>query len=391
MKDSRNEKLFKIKTHFKGKSCTITRFLGPIDIKYVDIHSEINGYEVTIIGKNLFMNYSDLIGVTIPDSVIKIDASAFENCDELTNVIIPNGVTTIGNSAFYACSSLNTITIPNSVNDIGKYAFGANISLERVYYCGTEEEWNNIKMGEGNVKLLSTRIVFLNEDNKSNMKRYEKEKYNTCLVTKENRKLFGYTNESLKNLVISEAIHNFGKNFSVVGIKDEGFKDCTNIVTVTIPDTVSTIGVRAFKGCELLYRVYFGKNPSLFDLCDSAFEGCIRLTNIIIPKTVQIIGKDVFTGCKCLYAIDVDENNTGYSSVDGVLFNKNKTLLIRYPEGKTETEYIIPDTVLSINEGAFRNCTSLTNIILPDSVMFIGCGAFEGCSELKQIHILIEL
>ena len=94
-----------------------------------------------------------------------------------------------------------------------------------------------------------------------------------------------------------------------------------------------------------------------------------------------------FSECEKLSAINVSSGNNNYISIDGVLFNKDKTELIQYPAGKSETTYTIPDSVTEIESGAFFGCTSLSGIEIPDSVTEIGSSAFFGCTSLSSIEI----
>lgn len=120
---------------------------------------------------------------------------------------------------------------------------------------------------------------------------------------------------------------------------------------------------------------------------DSTFSNCSSLTLIEIPNSVTNIGTDSVISCSSLTSINVSENNSYYSSENGVLFNKDKTELIKYPNGKTETEYIIPDSVTSIGGSTFIECTNLTSITIPNSVTEIGNSAFMGCIALEEINI----
>ncbi len=144
-------------------------------------------------------------------------------------------------------------------------------------------------------------------------------------------------------------------------IGDSAFRSCSSLTSVTIPDSVTSIGLFSFYGCSL--------------------------TEITIPKSVTSIGMWPFYCCLSLTDINVDSDNANYSSIDGVLFNKDATELIVFPNGKTETEYTIPDTVTSIEVGAFEVCYNLTNITIPNSVTDIEGNAFSNCISLTEITI----
>ena len=111
-----------------------------------------------------------------------------------------------------------------------------------------------------------------------------------------------------------------------------------------------------------------------------------NLTKVIIPDSVKSIGSDAFSWCTSLESIDVNPNNSKYSSKNGVLFDKTRTELIRYPAGKTDDRYDVPDSVESIGEDAFSGCTSLESVTIPDSVKSIGLYTFLGCSSLESVY-----
>ena len=126
-----------------------------------------------------------------------------------------------------------------------------------------------------------------------------------------------------------------------------------NIQTVIINGSVTSIGYWAFSECSLI-------------------------TQITIPNSVTSIGKGAFWWCSALTAINIENGNTVYSSENGVLFNIDKTTLIQYPAGKTDTIYTIPNSVTNIEDWAFTDCTVLKQVIIPNSVANIGDYAFFG-------------
>ena len=118
-----------------------------------------------------------------------------------------------------------------------------------------------------------------------------------------------------------------------------------------------------------------------------AFVSCANLTSITIPDSVTSIGDYTFDGCISLVSIVVDANNEYYMSIDGNLYSKDGKTLIQYAIGKADSSFIIPNSVTSIDCGAFSYCTSLTSIIIPDSVTSIGDCAFLCCTSLTSITI----
>jgi len=158
----------------------------------------------------------------------------------------------------------------------------------------------------------------------------------------------------------------------------------TDNTEYTIPDSVTTIVNHAFSKLSQLNKITISPNSNLESIGDEAFDQT-GIVTIFIPDFVTTIGGFVFDGCSSLKTITVSAENKKFSSIDGVLFNKKKTELIRYPPAKNGKTYTIPSTVIKISGGAFDCCTGLKSIIIPDSVTTIGVCAFFGCTGLKSI------
>ena len=172
---------------------------------------------------------------------------------------------------------------------------------------------------------------------------------------------------------------------SVTSIGTYAFYGCSGLTSITIPNSVTSIGDWAFHGCSGLTSITIPNSVTSIGGC--AFHNCTGLTSITIPDSVTSIGGWAFNGCTGLTSINVASGNNYYSSNNGVLFNKKKTALIRYPEGKSQTSYTIPNSVTSIGNYAFCGCSGLTSITIPNSVTSIGNYAFWGCSGLTSITI----
>ena len=386
-------------------------------------------YSVTSIGGSAFRGCSGLTSIDIPNSVTSIGYYAFYGSKSLTSVTIPNSVTSIGGWAFYGCTGLTKVI----VNDIVAWC---NISFADQYsnplyyakhfYCDENTEITNLVIPNG-----VTKIKLYAFYNCSGL---------TSVTIPNSVTSIGYAAfydcSRLTSVTIPNSVTSIGSDAfrgcsgltsidipnSVTSIGSDAFRGCSGLTSVTIPNSVTSIGDYAFYGCSRLTKVIVNdiaawcnilftnaiSNPLYYAkhlYCDEnaeitnlvipnevtnikqyAFYNCSGLTSVTIPNSVTSIGSDAFSSCSGLTEINVHEGNTVYSSIDGVLFNKSKTELIRYPEGK-QGAYTISNSVTSIGDSAFYNCSGMTSIDIPNSVTSIGSSAFYYCSGLSSVII----
>ena len=211
-------------------------------------------------------------------------------------------------------------------------------------------------------------------------KEIQKPTYEYAILPDETIEIIGY-NGSESKVVIPDKID--GKK--VTGIGDYAFESCTNLTSITIPDSVTNIGEYAFQSCSNLTSITIP--DSVTNIGQRAFLFCKSIKYITIPESVQDIGEYAFYGCKSLEKINAAAGNENYVSVNGILFSKDKTKIVCYPANKNDTSYSIPSSVKVIGSGAFRDCSHLKSIMIPNSVTTMEHHAFSNCTSLTSISI----
>lgn len=263
----------------------------------------------------------------------------------ITAIIVEDGITYMGVNVL-GDGNPSIITIPASVTDLSILNLYSNQLLE-------------FKVAEDNKHFCSVDGV---------------------LFTKDKTKLIYYPCAKL------DRHYDIPDGVTVIGMF--AFARADNgpqyLSSVTIPNSVEIIDAWAFRGCGNLTDVTLPTNLRTLGGC--AFEYCGLERAVTIPASVSVIENSPFGYCTKLSDIIVETDNPYYCSIDGVLFNKNGSRLIEYPIGKTNTTYIVPDSVYWINEFAFCG-SSLVSVDLPDSVTTIGQSGFGSCQALESIRI----
>ena len=295
--------------------------------------------------------------VTIGNGVTSIGSSAFSGCSRLTSITIPDGVTSIGNYAFSGCSRLTSVTIGDSVTSIGRSAFDGCSGL-------TEINWNAVSVSDiPPPSSSSSNYVFYNAgtagdgitvifgDSVQRIPAY----------------LFYVSSSSYRPNIKSVTIGN-----SVTSIGERAFYECSGLTSVTMGNSVTSIGKQAFYGCSGLTSITIP--DSVTSIGQSAFSDCSGLTSVTIGNSVTSIGQSAFSDCSGLTSVTIGNSVTSIGTW-------------AFADCSGLTSITIPDSVTSIGERAFYGCSGLTSIIIPGSVTSIGDYAFYNCSGLKSVTI----
>ena len=310
-----------------SKEAMVCQYCGEAFI----VEKAINNYNIT---NNIQAGVVNVYGGT-SDFEIKA-GELIKYTGASVNVTIPNTVRIIGEKAFMGLK-IESVSIPNSVTSIRHHAFSGCRSLTSITIPNSVSE-----IGGG--------------------------AFRNCT--------------SLKKCVLSNNITCLG--YSYEGGTFHGFfEGCTSLTSITIPNSVTSIGDSAFKGCKSLTSVTIPN--SVTSIGANAFYDCSSLKSITIPNSVTYIGNGAFALWSSITRITVGSGNKDYTTVDGILYDKHKTILHICPKDKQRVT--IPNSVTIINDDAFRGCTNLTSVTIPDSVEVIGANAFLDCTSLTSVTI----
>ena len=374
---------------------------------------------VTSIAQNAFRGCDRITGIQIPESVSVIGSGAFYKCTKLEKVNIPSQVTSLRRGMFYNCRSLESITLPPGLKILGESAFEGCYSLTGVNLPSSLELLKNrVFYGCKSLKEISVpdKVKTIQFSCFSNCSSLEKIVFGKGLELINGYAFSGC--HGLKKITIPGNIFTVG---------DYAFRDCINLKDLTLHNGISGIGVGAFMGCTGLKSVKIPDSTSfigsyIFYKCKNlekvvlsrqlgsipymAFADCVKLENAKLPSGITEIGNSAFENCKSLEVIKIPQNtstightaffnagtafsvassNKSFASVDGILYNADKTDLLKVPSYKSGS-YKTPGTVTKISSYAFKNCHKLDKVTISEGIKKIDKTAFDK-SSVKEISL----
>lgn len=330
-------------------------------IDMTDVNFSSSGFDTSSVGKKTITltycgNYSTNFTIEVLENLFEytIDGEEAKITGYIGNdkaLVIPAtiekdgktyNVTSLDDSAFSSFNQFVSADIPKYMNNI------ANAFLE----CNNLEK---ITVNEENTTYMSLDGILYNK-----------------------------TGEMLYLYPTGKKENSFTIPSSVLNIGPYAFYKCFNLKEIKLPETLNTIGSNAFAYCKNLINVEIPQGIKVIE--DNVWARCTGILRVKISSTVEQISSTAFDGCIGLKEISVDENNIHYKSEDGILFNKEKTIIYLYPATKDNFKYVLPSSINEIAKGTFKNCSDLTYIDI-NNVSKIGEGAFWGCTGLKSIEI----
>ena len=281
-------------------------------------------YTLTISGNGTMADYS------------WFDPAPWSGCTaNICYLVVNSGVTSVGDYAFYNCAKLSSVTLPEGFGSIGAYAFSS---------CALAGE---LKIPEG--------------------------------VTEIGDRAFQRNGLGLTGVILPASLEAIG---------DSAFSGCYNLASVKFPDSASltSIGDNAFGGCTALAGELVVP-AGVKTIGQSAFQGCANLASVALPDSLETIGDKAFYKCPAIKSFTVAVDNKFYSHESGLLLNKDKTELIACPVQPAGGALEVPNGVVTIRDGVFYDCSSLTSVAFPDSLETIGKNAFLGCASLASVAL----
>ena len=329
---------------------------------------------LTNIGYGAFAECRGLTEINVPDSVAAIEAVAFKGCENLEKINIPDGLSSLESRIFEGCQNLREIMIPGSVTRIGANAFSDCVSL------------NKIVLSEGLIRIDAAPFLACNALVQLNIpvsvKEIDSSAFNDC----DNFKDIYYagTKEQWEEVKIS-GYESYLERWESINIHFAD--DITSDFEYKVLDD-ATVEITKYTGSGESVTVPSELDGKIVTkIGEKSFFNCENLKEAVIPAGVTEIDMDAFYNCPNLMLIGAEPASQNYASEIGVLFNKTWTELVRCPEGISGEYSTWRAGTASVRDYAFHNCKKLEGITVQDGVIKIGEGAFAGCSSLESIDL----
>ena len=321
--------------------------------------------EIAVIGESAFENCASLAGVSLPAALHTIEEHAFRNCTSLTEVVLPEGLATMGWGVFQGCSGLQFAELPASLSTIPFSTFSNCTNLSKV----------RIAPGLTSIRSRAFRNCHQLTDLSlpDGIQSIYDSAFQNC--------------DGLTKIRLPDTLTYLGEMV---------FADCSNLVSADLSSGLTEIRKATFAGCDQLKDLQL---PEFLEKLDSrAIDGCSRLEEVFLPKSLEKIvdsrpaiirrgslANKYFSGCANLRKIEVHPDNSAFSSTSGVLYNKEKTQLLRCPPGKRDFDGRLLRSVRTIRGFAFLDCLFLYQLKIPEPVESIGGAGFAGCNNLSWV------
>lgn len=404
--------------HYKVENGSVTITGCDLTATELRIPAQIAGMPVRTIGKQATYNSKTggnhvLKTIEIAEGITTIEASAFSGCSKVTSVKLPSTVTNIGEYAFRGCSSLTSIDLPDGITIIKPYTFDG-CGLESIELPESVEEVSDYAFASCKLVTLElpvqTAIVGKGAFSHCQMLQYA---ILPGVMTIDDNAFEGCSN--MKAVLFSEALQYIGNEAftyckalesvelpdSVQYIGNLAFSMYTPITSLEIPDSVQYLGSSVCSGAEeIVDGVKYLGNWAVG--CEGAPEsvtvregtiGVARsalnqysLIEVYLPASLQTIDGEAFGASNPkVVSVHVAADNPDYCDVDGVVYSKDKSVLVFYPGGREDAAFTVPDTVQMIGDHAFYNAKNLTEVVLPQGLLVVDDYAFTGCSQLAGV------
>ena len=319
--------------------------------------------------------------IIVPDFIQYIDDYAFKGMKNLQSITLPQNVVSIGEGAFADCA-ITKINIPAKVETISENAFANSQNLKEIIvdelnnnFCSIDGVLYNKEVSKlicfpYNKQLTEYRVPSSLKELGQNA--FSPKEYPLSIVCE-----YGIS-KYFDSTKISELV--FSNNEELSSFDGSKY---INLSSVVFNSNITVIPTNAFANCVLIKELNLP--ASLKTIGSKAFFGCHALKEINLPN-IDSIGVAAFANCTNLQSINISAENLHYASELGVLYNKEKSLLIQFPAGKQEISFNIPVSIVALSPWAFAYNKNLESIVLPKTITIIPQSLFEGCAALKSFN-----